>query len=187
MRPYFQSTKFLFYILIISLLAACREEIQKTKPEDYFTQSQKNSLLDQIVKKTTKKPEGLQSESEIVAYYSNHLKTYQWHFAHARNGGFYYFVSRPMPSLYGKRAGLGGYFQTSDHLSITGFKEVFHTFKMKPDILFEKGSVLFTKMVNQEDLSSYEPEKKENEEWIEFPDQLNRYDSASQSWKTRIQ
>jgi hypothetical protein len=40
-------------------------------------------------------------------------------------------------------------------------------------------------MVNGEDLSAYYPNANQKEEWIEFPDQLNYYDSISQSWKMK--
>lgn len=172
-------------LIFTFLILGCKEEIQKTRPEQYFTSSQEESILKQIVKKTAKKPEGLSSESDIEAYYNLQTKHYIWHFTHEKNGGFYYFMSRPAPSLYGKRSGLGGYFKTTDRLNINGLKEIFITFKMKPDNLLKKGSILFEKMVNQENLESYYPGKIKDEEWIEFPDALNYYDSTSQSWKMR--
>jgi hypothetical protein len=178
--------KWKWVCLFFVIFTACRNEIQKSKPEDYFTKSQTESLLHQIVKKTSKKPESSFTESEKETYYQQVAKTYQWHFAHQENGGYYFLVSRPAPSLYGKRTAIAGFFRSVDGMQIQGFKEEFHLFKMKPDKMLEKGSLLFEKMVNREDLSLYYPQNQKNdEEWIEFPDALNQYDSATQEWKTK--
>lgn len=170
------------FAALVFLFGSCREEKAKSKPDDYFSKGQQNALLAQIVQKTAKKPESAISPEEEKAYYDSQSKSYEWHFVHERGGRYYYFVSRPAPSLYGKRAGLAGVFESPDGMKISGFKEVFHTFKMKPDQLLQKGSVLFEKMVNGESLEAYQPGKKGEEEWIEFPDQLNRYDSLNQKW-----
>jgi hypothetical protein len=77
-------------IIFTFLILGCKEEIQKTRPEQYFTNSQEESILKQIVKKTAKKPEGLSSESDIEAYYNLQTKHYIWHFTHEKNGGFYF-------------------------------------------------------------------------------------------------
>jgi hypothetical protein len=168
-------------------ISGCKSEIDKFKPEDYFTESQKKSILMQLVLKTSDKPSGNLTASEIEAYYQQEAFTCTWHFVHEKNGSFFFFVSHPAPSLYDKRAGIGGKFKTDDYLHIKGFKEVFRTFKMKPSVLQKKGGVLFEKMVNGQDLSPYYPNRNsDKDEWIEFPDQLNYYDSLSQSWKMRL-
>lgn len=172
----------ILFLVAILCMASCQEHKPKSKPSDYFSPGQEKALLQQIVLKTAKKPESARDEEEVKAHYEAQLQTYQWHFVHQKNNRFYYFVSRPAPSLYGKRAGLAGVFESTDGMTIQGFKEVFNTFKMKPEDLLKKGGLLFEKMVNNESLEEYLPGKKENEEWIEFPDALNRYDSTQQKW-----
>jgi hypothetical protein len=141
----------------------------------------------QLVLRTCKPPEGTLSQPEVEAYYREQAMTYQWHFAHEKDGGFYFLISRPAPSLYGKRIAIGGFFSSPDQMHIKGFKEVFHTFKMKPEVMLKKGGFLFEKMVNREKLEPYYPNRNQaKEEWIEFPDELIFYDSTSQSWKTRF-
>ena len=179
-------TNLLFKTLwLVCIIFGCSEEKQKSTPDEYFTQSQKQSLLKQVVIKTAKKPEAAYSAAEINAYYEAQSKDYQWHFAFEKNGRFFIFVSRSAPSLYGKRIGIAGVLNTSNHLNINGFKEIFRTFKMKPEILKIKGATLFEKMVNGEDLSVYNPNPQKTEEWIEFPDEYNYYDSTSQTWKMK--
>ena len=176
----------LLFILAVSFWS-CSGEDSRYKPEDYFTSGQMEAIKLQLVLKTCKKPEGNLTMPEIEAYYQEEAKTYQWHFAHETDKGFYFLISRPAPSLYGKRSAIGGFFSTPDHMQIRGFKEIFHTFKMKPAELIKNGGVLFEKMVNGQDLRPfYHSRAKDKEGWIEFPDELNYYDSTSQSWKTGI-
>lgn len=168
--------------IVFQGLYCCQTKPQKTRPGDYFSAGQQQVILAQLIRKTAKRPESTASASEVEAYYQAQAATYHWHFAHSKNGIIYYFISRPAPSLYGKRTGLGGVFELKDGVNIAGFKEVFHTFKMKPEDLLQKGSLLFEKMVNHESLKKFEPGNQGKEEWIEFPDPLNHYDSTAQSW-----
>ena len=172
--------------LIISF--GCSEPDVKTKPEDHFSESQQRSLLMQLVLKTGTKPEGLSSREEIESHYNSEAQSYFWHYAFEKDGVFYFFISRPAPSLYGKRTGIGGSFSSEDGMSIRHYREVFRTFKLKPGELEQKGGRLFEEMVNNQDLKPYQPggKKTGGEEWIEFPDAVNYFDSNSQSWKNRL-
>jgi len=175
--------------LIICLsITGCNQEEIKTRPEDYFSESQQTSLLTQLVFKTAKKPEGLQAKEEIESYYKGEARSYFWHYLHEKDGKYYFFISRPAPSLYGKRTGIGGFFTSADGLSIRNYHESFQTFKFKPDELEKKGAFLFECMVNRKDLQAYQPggKKAQNEEWIEFPDALHYFDTVSQSWQSRL-
>ena len=165
--------------------AGCGDEKTKTTPADYFTAGQQASLLRQVVQKTAKPANSNSPEAE-QQYITDQTRQYQWHFAHQRDGGTYFLVSRPAPSLYGKRMAIGGFFRSADNLHINGFKEVFHTFKMKPGELLKASHTLFEKMVNKEDLKSYQNTADGNKNaWIEFPDALNYYDSTAQAWKMK--
>ena len=175
-------------ILLHMGFSGCKEVAFKTKPSDYFTASQEASIKLELVRKTARKPEGNPGPMEVDAYYQEQLKTCQWHYTHEKNGGFFFFISRPAPSLYGKRTGIGGFFTSPDHMAIQGFKEYFHTFKMKPEDLESRGAILFEKMVNGEDLRPYYHNRNSDKEsWIEFPDDLVQYDSSAQEWKIREQ
>jgi hypothetical protein len=176
-----------FLIFLAVSLLSCSSEDSRYKPEDYFTSGQMEAIKLQLVLRTCKKPESNLSMPEIEAYYQEEAKTYQWHFAHETDKGFFFLISRPAPSLYGKRSAIGGFFSTPDNMQIHGFKEIFHTFKMKPDELVKRGGILFEKMVNGQDLRPYYHSRaKDQEGWIEFPDNLNYYDSTSQSWKMGV-
>lgn len=151
-------------------------------PDAVFSAGQKQALLMQIVRETAKPPEALDKTDETEAYYKQQTDLHQWHFVAADGNRYYYFISRPAPSLYNKRIGLAGVFYSSDRLKIKGFKETFRTFKMKPEELEQKGALLFEHWVSEKTFDEYLPGKKGKEEWIEFPDALNHYDSAARKW-----
>lgn len=189
----FIAFKRLYPIIFIGLLLlvvcnSCGEKDSKANPEDYFTESQKKAILMQLVLKTAPKPDGNPEHSEIEAYYQSEVQSYYWHYAHEKDGRFYFYISKPAPSLFGKRTGIGGSFKSEDRLSIRDYKEVFRTFKMKHEDLVKKGGIMFEKMVNNQNLKGFEPGGKEakNSEWIEFPDAHNYFDTIAQTWKTNL-
>ena len=142
----------------------------------------------QLVLKTAKKPEVLSAANEIETYYQNEMKTYFWHYVYRKDDRFYFFISRPAPSLYGKRTGIGGSFVSENNLNVKSYIESFHTYKLPYTDLEKKGQLLFEKLVSGADLSGYQPGGKfaRNSEWIEFPNASHYFDAKSQSWKTRI-
>lgn len=174
----------IYPVFVVLFCLGCGQSPRNSGPEDYFTEGQEKSIRMQIVLKTAKKPEGSLSPPEIEAYYQQEAGTYQWHYLHQKDDRFYFFISRPAPSLFEKRIGIGGFFHSPDRMHIRGFREVFNTFKMKREDLLKKGGVLFEKMVNAQDLkpyySAFNPAAGE---WIEFPDRNVVYDSLAQSWK----
>lgn len=174
------------WVILWAISISCNHsKTLKTRPSDYFSKGQENALLLEIVRNTIPQPKGGTNAEEAKIWYNEQLKAYQWHYAHEENGRFYYFVSRPAPSLYGKRMGIGGSFSSPDRLTITGFKEVFQTYKMKPDDLLTKGVVLFEKMVNQAEQFTNKSVKMDKSEWVELPDSIHYYDSVSHAWKEK--
>jgi hypothetical protein len=194
--PFFEGyiRKFSLSFLIICLhwvgffiLCACDGEAYLQNPDHFFSEKEKNALLMQLVLKMAEKPEGLATKEEIEAYYQNEVQTYHWHYAVEKDGKYFFLISRPAPSLYGKRSAIGGFFESSDRMQVKKYNEVFHSFKFLPAELEKKGALLFEKMVKGEDLKGYQPggNRTNKQEWIEFPDDLHYFDGASQTWKTK--
>ena len=180
---------FIFILsLWLGLFSSCGDYNVKKRPDEFFSEGQQTALLTQLVLKTAPKPAGQMKKEEMEAYYKAEAQSYFWHFLHEKDGQYYFFISRPAPSLYGKRAGIGGFYTTDDRMTIRKYREVFQTFKMKPDEMEKKGGQLFEMMVNNISLKEYQPGGKKalKEEWIEFPDAMNYFDTISQSWKTRL-
>lgn len=168
-------------------LSSCNQGDFCKDPSVYFSDYQQGSILMQLTLKTAPAPEGLQSPDEIRAYYELHARSFFWHYAWEKNGWYYFLLSCPAPSLYSKRIGIGGKFKSEDLMSIRNYTEVFRTFKLNPEELEKKGKILFNNMAEEKDLRPWQAGGKNTmgEEWIEFPDQMNYFDPASQKWKIK--
>jgi hypothetical protein len=80
----------------------------------------------------------------------------------------------------------GGKLVLADGSTLVYYNELFRTFKMKDEELKEKSTFLFDRMVKGEVLTIFERAKSQ-EEYIEFPDQINYYDAQERQWKQRQQ
>jgi len=182
----FSVKQLLLFSICISMVSCGETDYGKT-PDTLFSEGQQKAIQMQLTLKTAPKPQGLFAPEEIRAYYESQSKSIFWHFAYVKEDRYFFFISQPAPSLYGKRVGIGGSFLSEDMVSIKNYREVFRTFKLSPGQLDFRGRALFRKMVAGEDLVPFQPggSKTGNKEWIEFPDQLNYFDTLSQSWKQR--
>jgi len=101
--------------------------------------------------------------------------------------GFTFFLaSRIAPSLHVRRIGIGGRMSVNESGEITHYEELFRTWRMPDKDLFEKGGMLFMKMINNEDLSPYYPENSGKEEYIEFPNSDTYFDTDERVWVSRL-
>jgi hypothetical protein len=50
--------------------------------------------------------------------------------------------------------------------------------------MIEKGQMLFVKMIQGKDLSPYYPQNSGKEEYIEFPDEMVKFDTDKRRWLT---
>lgn len=96
----------------------------------------------------------------------------------------YFAMSRIAPSLYEKKVAIGGKVILNEKKEITFLEETFRTFKMPVDELATKTEELFLKMVNHENLKSYEYKNSKPDEYIEFPDEFTSYNTKLRKWET---
>lgn len=115
--------------------------------------------------------------------YNQILPSYQLEAYHIddETGMHFFMVSRPAPSLHQKRICIAGKLKYDPSGNFEYYEEVFWTFKMKEAQLREKSIKLFHLMVKGEDLSKFYPQNSQ-EEWIEYPDEKNRYDVDQRRW-----
>jgi hypothetical protein len=103
-----------------------------------------------------------------------------------RMGATHYFlVSRRAPSLVDKRVAIGGKFLLGADNTISGYEEIFRTWKMIPDTLAKREMILFDKLVQGEALDSYLTKNSGGVEYIEFPDERTYFDKDARQWKTK--
>lgn len=176
-----QNTLLLFGVLMYAV--GCQES------NNALNERESKDLLRKLIPYIAKLPKGYnylnRFDAKLDTFYKEEIKNYKLeNYYHSEKDSFNYFlISRPAPSLYGKRIGIAGRFKKDAKDSITDYEESFWTFKMKQEELKTKANILFENYIEGNDLSKYKSTNTE-EEWIEFPDQNCFYDKKEKQWKT---
>jgi hypothetical protein len=175
----------LLIITLLVFLSAC-DKADKYTAIQTLDEATQTALLPKIVRYSAKKPKGITDaerfESRFDEYYAEKQKSYQWKLAFRQDTLLYFLVTNIAPSLHQKRKAIAGVLSYDKDFNITSYKEIFRTFKMKEDELTQKSLFLFDLMVNGKDLTPYYPENSQ-EEYIEFPDKNNVFDTQTRAWK----
>jgi hypothetical protein len=154
-----------------------------------LNEKESKDLLGKLIPYTAKLPKGYNHlnrfDSKLDTFYREEIKNYKLenYYSSDKDSFNYFLISRPAPSLYGKRIGIAGRFKKDATDSIVDYEESFWTFKMKQEELSTKAKILFENYIEGNDLSKYKSTNK-GEEWIEFPDQNCFYDKKEKQWKT---
>jgi hypothetical protein len=180
--------KYLILLFLTTILFYSCTKNTDYSYSNYSQQIEADSVLDKIVPYMAKLPKKATFETrfneEYLKYYQGEKasKKYKFDFYHMEADTHYFFCSRIAPSLYQKRMAIVGKLTLNPEKEIDYYEEIFWMFKMPEEELKQKGLLLFTKMLKKEDLSSYYPNPVTTEEWIEFPDKLNKYNKDLRRW-----
>lgn len=178
-------------ILLMSLLiilASCRRE-RDYRLNTYLTVAQQDDIMGKIIRYMGKPPDGVAPEERWAKGYDEHYREQQAlhrldaYYVDGRTQ--YFLVSRTAPSLTEKRVAIGGALQLDEQGMVTGYVEVFRTWKMPPDTLSKRGAFLFDLMVRGNDLEPYYSSRSGNTDFIEFPDDRTYFDTATRMWKAK--
>jgi hypothetical protein len=153
--------------------------------ENKLNQEEQKAFIKKIIYNLGKWPESANKNTVKHPHYQedflDEAKLHQLKYYFKRKDTVYFGVWRIAPSLKEKyRLTAGKLIMGNEGPSY--YEEVFRTWKMTPDILMEKGNLLFQKWLNGEDLSPYYNHLSGDEEWIEFPDQDVHWDQQKQTW-----
>jgi hypothetical protein len=173
-------------LILFALAVSCKSK--SYKPTDHLTAKEQDAIMWTIIRYVGRAPEGLTYPERFYKGYDPHYREQQS--LHRMDAFFingdtcYFLVSRRAPSLVEKRVATGGKLVLADGGTLAYYKEVFRTFKMKDEELKKKSLFLFDRMVKSKDLDLFE-RRKSQEEYIEFPDEINYYDANERQWKQR--
>lgn len=161
--------------------------LKKYSPTQFFTESEIDSLMVNIVTYIGKKPKyttpTTRFDSKNRNYYTNLSKNFEMCYLHKENDTtYYYYILRPARSPQGNSRGTGGFFNYKNN-SITYLQEVFVTVinKNKEESI-AKGINLFTEFITNKNIDTYI----HNELFIEWPDQRVFYDTISHEWRYHL-
>jgi hypothetical protein len=174
--------------IFLTFIAACSTK-NNYQVSTYLTPQQQDEMMWKIIRYVGRAPEGLTFEERFYkpydSIYQEQAKLHKFDAYFIKGGTHYFLVSRRAPSLVDKRVATGGKFVLGDDNKITGYEEVFRTWKMVPDTLAKREMILFDKFVKGESLLPYETRNSNGVEFIEFPDERTYFDKQEKQWKTK--
>lgn len=171
---------------------ACQTSAPNYEASQHLDTAAQSAFIGQIIRYLGKLPgkgnEANKFDAQFDEHYAKEAGAYRLDFYHQdkATGDIFAMVSRIAPSMYERRTGTGIKMSKSPGGDITAYEEVFRTWKMAPADLAERGQMLFAKMAQGEDLSSYYTKNAGNTDYIEFPDENTRYDTERRLWVSTL-
>lgn len=178
------------YLFLFLLIISCKEEPKNISPTTYLNKKEQELFNYKIIRYIQRLPkyatEENKFESQFDVDYKNSMNDCSLLYYYKDNEGFIYFaISKTAPSIKLKKTATVGKLKFTKNDSIVYYNEAFRTWKMEPKELEVKTKLLFTKYINNEDISSYYTVNSEPEFYIEFPDEKTYFDNSNRVWKTK--
>ncbi|MEE4177580.1 MAG: hypothetical protein V2I46_08730 [Bacteroides sp.] len=189
-----QKQQFFILVIIALTLSACGLQGEKEQPveptgmelydpENYFSRQEGDSLIIELATYIGVKPGGATSktrfEPRFRSYYKEYSKQFRMLFLHKTGEGWhYYYLLRPARDLQGNNRGVGGKFLIING-QITAFEELFNTPAGDAQTLEEIGKILFSELVEKENVDGYLGKK----QYIQWPDERLKYDKVLHEWR----
>lgn len=142
----------------------------------------KQRIIHYIAPLPKKATDDTKREARFDSHYQKQTDRFRLDKYYPAKDGFVYFeVSRIAPSFKVKRVATAGRLKLDANGEIAEYEEFYRTWKMEEPELAEKTALLFERLVNGETLTPYLTANSQ-EEYIEFPDGLVRYDKLQRKW-----
>jgi hypothetical protein len=189
MLPLKNKFKHMKQLLLLSLLftLSCSKP-KETNPKKQLSSEQIEEFKYQIIRYIERLPRLANDENKFEPQFD---KTYR---LSAKNcellqyyvdeeNYIYFAISKIAPSIKLKKTATIGRLKISGKKTITYYEEALRTWKMEPNELNEKTTMLFTKYINKEDLSPYYTQNSQPDFYIEFPDKQSFYNIQKRKWE----
>ena len=169
-------------LLIPVLLLSCNSEKQKVS--DYFTDSQIDSLLTNIVTyiyiPAPKATNQTKFQPQFRDFYTKNMARFNLqNYYQAEDGWSYFFLIRPVGASPKFRRGVLGKFKLKENsLMPTEFEEIANTPHLEEEVVKERGKYLFQELIKNGNLDKQMPMK----HYIEWPDEHLAYDKKKHEW-----
>jgi hypothetical protein len=179
-----------FSILVLLLMLSCQKEAKVIEPNYYLNKQEQEQFLYSIIRYVERLPKEATNENKFETRFDKDYKQMMSDcellcYYKDQQNNIYFAVSKIAPSVKLKKTATLGKLRFGKDKNIVFYEEVCRTWKMEPKELFEKTELLFTKYIQNEDLSDYYTENSKPEFYIEFPDQNTYYDTNRRNWVTK--
>ena len=186
--------KFSYYILftfLIFLVFSCKQGKDLRKAYELYSKSELDSISYSLIRYIGKLPgkanHGTKFNADFDDYYKELAKNHDLIYFHKNpKDGYYYFLfTRIAPSLHEKKVAIGGKLKVEDGKLIY-YEEAFRTWKMLIPELNQKMEKIFAEYLLGNELSKFYTKNTNGEEYIEFPDENNYFDTTKRIWVSSI-
>jgi hypothetical protein len=173
----------IIFLITISLFS-CNQK--KQQASDYFTDSQEDSLLTNIVTYIyTPAPQATKEtkfKPQFRSFYTKNLSLFNLqNYYQSEDGWNYFFLIRPVGGSPTFRRGVLGKFKLKEKsLMPMDFEEVANTPHLAEEVVKERGKYLFQELIKNGNLDKQIPMK----QYIEWPDEHLAYDKKQHEWIT---
>jgi hypothetical protein len=178
---------FLLFILIFPFLFSCASKSNNPESWDYyFSQSQKDTLLTDIVaylyippKKMRRMVKSERFDAQHRSFYVEQINRFELDKLYKANDStWYFFILRPARSAVGDQRGVCGKFTLDENKKITRFEEIFNTPVYGKEEIREKGYILFHELVKKGNIDRFHYDRN----YMEWPDGRSVYDQERYEW-----
>jgi hypothetical protein len=183
------------WAIVTMALTQCQQTSIQPKDilaKEHLSQTQQKQFIQDIIYNLGKWPESANKNTVRHSHYAedflDEAKRHTLKYYYKKQDTVFFGVWKIAPSLVEKYRLTAGKVVLGTEGPVY-YEEVFRTWKMKPEILEEKGQILFLKWLEGKDLSPYYNHNSGNEEWIEFPDSDVSWNQEAQTWispKTQV-
>jgi hypothetical protein len=175
--------RLLLLIVCISLIIASCSQKDKYSVDRYFSESERDTLLTDIITYIYIRPPFSTTETRFEGkfrkYYVANLGKFRFeNYYQSENGLHYFYLIRPARSVQSNIRGVGGVFKLDEQNNIIMFKEIFNTPPADLNQLRERGYRLFKEMIQKGNVDAY----LHHPDFIEWPDERTYYDTLKHEW-----
>jgi hypothetical protein len=184
---FFKNTNMFKNLLIAILFFAIGCSTDKYQTSNYYTDSERDTLLTNIITYVYQKAPGAADSTkwkpQFRTFYKNSLPSFyiQNYFIDSL-GWHYYFLIRPVGGSDKRRGVIGKFKLEKGSLKPTEFEEIICTPHLDEEIVKERGSFLFKELVKNGSLEKYMPMKM----YVEWPDSTLIYNKKTNNWESPV-
>lgn len=183
-RMKLQKLAILFLISGVISFCSQKRNLVKYDINSYVDQPQQDSILTEIIINIYKVPKGVRKEykrnPEYRKLYISQIPNFQFLKYHIVDSSqfHYFYLIRPARNVHGHKRGVAGRFKLEGKYKLTDFEEIFNTPMISEEDIIEKGEYLWNDLMYFGHVDRYFL----NKQYIEFPDELTRYDKIKMEW-----
>lgn len=165
--------------------------LQAHLADNHLTPEQQDSFTYAIIRHLGKLHKKANHTTKFDAFFDEYYQeltqkhTLLYYIPQHTDGYTYFCFIRQAPSLYQKKVAIAGKLLWNQDGTLKHYEELYRTWKMPEEELLDKNETLFSMLIEGKDLSPYYNHRSGDEEWIEFPDSMVRFDTQLKRWITQ--